>query len=130
MEELLQKEIVERRRQENNVRRLRGALRHLLADGENLDCADPHRSHNKGPEERPGHETKLESSYCCSCVGTPEQVSRDGIVFSRDSVARPHVADARDSHGNFELADRLGHRVAFGAKGGSDLVAVTAAAGK
>lgn len=112
---LLEKEALERRRQEAKVRRLRGALRHLLADGENLDCGDPNHptSVGTGPRERLlGHGTTLESTDCRGGVGNPaERHWPDGVAVARDcavSVARPrHDASGTvgDSQGGLELAD-------------------------
>ena len=74
---MLQKETLERRRQEDRATRLRGALRHLLAEGENIDCADT------GPES---NGTRKEPSYRSSSAGTPDQVLRDGLTFGRSAV--------------------------------------------
>eukprot|EP00903_Cladosiphon_okamuranus_P010917 g10312.t1 len=137
VEKMLRQEVVERRRHEDSARRLRGALRHLLADGENLDCTGPYMysNPNEGPEDRPGYETKLAlSNSFNSSAGTPEQKLRDGLVCG--SVAHPRAADTRDSCDTrnscdrFDIADRLGHGVALGVSGGSDLVAGTAVVGE
>ena len=138
-ERLLQNEALERRRQENSAQRLRGAIRHLLADGENLDHADRYTRPTPGgerAEEHPGHETKLESSNRCSSsssnVGTLEQTLRDGLAFGGGgAAARPRAAvDTRDcSRDSLQAADRLGHGVALGSGGGSDVVVGAAAVG-
>lgn len=128
-EKLLEKEKRERRRQQDNARRLRGALRHLLADGETLGCADTCPTPNEAAEGIPGHEPKLESLVCCSSVGTPEQPVRDDVVSGRGySAAPPRVAAARELRDSFALANRLGHGKA--SPGDSDFVGVTAAVGE
>eukprot|EP00752_Nemacystus_decipiens_P007852 g7014.t1 len=121
MEDLLQTEVLERRRQESNVRRLRGALQHLLADGDNLDCVAPHPNPNNGPGGRLGRETKLESTYCCggSSVDTPAESLRDSLALEGDS------------QGGFEHADRVGRgAVALGVGVGPDHVAGSAVFGE
>jgi len=76
LRQMLHKEAFERRRQENKARRLRGALRHLLAEGETIDCTDTGPTPNETPEG---------PSCWSSRVGTPDQTLQNGLAFGRNA---------------------------------------------
>jgi len=76
LRQMLHKEAFERRRQENKARRLRGALRHLLAEGETIDCADTGPTPSETPEG---------PSCWSSSVGTTDQTLQNGLAFGRNA---------------------------------------------
>lgn len=56
-------ETLERWRQEKRAERLRGALRHLLAEGDDFGWADP--SPRGASERQPERESSSESAFAC-----------------------------------------------------------------
>ncbi|CAM9517235.1 unnamed protein product, partial [Ectocarpus sp. 12 AP-2014] len=78
VEQKLQNEALERNRLENKAQRLRGALRHLLADGESLDCSGPvpNSTQTSSEQSRNGCESGPKSHHGSSSVDYSGQAHR------------------------------------------------------
>lgn len=124
LQQMLQKEAVERQRQEHKARRLRGALRHLLADAETLECPDANPATDRMPEERTAHEIDLESLCRNSSLG-PSEHCGDGPIIDRGIVNRPgdngdvidlglQIPRTTELRGSLELTGQLGQEIAWG----------------
>lgn len=137
--QMLRTEAIERHRQETKARRLRGALRHLLEDGQSLDCADFTPAPHRRPEEQRGSTTEPNPPSCSSDVGATDREqgygscigqqadnlsgTREWVNVDADGMGRAHSAVVTScgndgAHGRSESADWISH----GVDEGSDLV--------